>query len=392
MKINVLSILHGDVYGGPQNRNLELYKYFKDKDEVCYTILMSNDEGSAHKRYKDQGIVYEKMKLVRLRATKNPFVHIKYIVCFFVDVRKILKVIHDNKIDVVQVNGLTNLQGIVAAKLAKIQTIIQVLDTRPPVLVRRMFVKLIKKYVDVVMCTGKRVAEMHPGLNVFPGEIVYFYPPVDIGKFKKNIKVKQEVRKKLGYTDEDIVIGTVGNINPQKGLIEFTKTACKLHYENKNCKFLLVGRTYEHFKWYLLEILDIAKKGGMRHESEFRVVQTDISVSDIAQAFDIYWLTSTKNSEGIPTSVEEAMALGIPVVSYDVGSIAEIMAQGENGFIVENGDIDSMVSKTNLLIRDKEIYDLMSRNCELFARKNFSKENCANQHLIAYRSAIRQKI
>ena len=82
----------------------------------------------------------------------------------------------------------------------------------------------------------------------------------------------------------------------------------------------------------------------------------------------IYLMTS--RSEGFPMVLMEAMAMGLPCVAYDcpVGPRA-IIINNENGFLVEDGNIQSFVQKIELLIENEELRIQMGQN----AKKSVAK-------------------
>lgn len=82
----------------------------------------------------------------------------------------------------------------------------------------------------------------------------------------------------------------------------------------------------------------------------------------------IYVMTS--RSEGFPMVLLEAMALGLPCVAYDcpIGP-RSIIINNENGFLVEDGNMDSFVQKVELLIKDEILRIEMGKN----AKKSISK-------------------
>lgn len=63
---------------------------------------------------------------------------------------------------------------------------------------------------------------------------------------------------------------------------------------------------------------------------------------DLFQSAMIYILPSY--GENLPFSLLEAMALGLPVVTTPVGAIPEIVKDGQNGFLVEPGDVRALAS------------------------------------------------
>lgn len=78
----------------------------------------------------------------------------------------------------------------------------------------------------------------------------------------------------------------------------------------------------------------------------------------------------TSRSEGFPMVLLEAMAMGLPCVAYDCpcGPRA-IIQNNENGFLVENGNIDSFVQKIELLIEDENLRMEMGKNAQKSTEK-----------------------
>src|SRR5690606_31546221 len=75
-------------------------------------------------------------------------------------------------------------------------------------------------------------------------------------------------------------------------------------------------------------------------------------VAPLYQQADIFLLTS--DWEGTPNVVMEAMASGLPVVATKVGDVQHLIDHGENGYLVEPGDEESMVRAVHALIRNPE--------------------------------------
>jgi glycosyltransferase involved in cell wall biosynthesis len=67
-----------------------------------------------------------------------------------------------------------------------------------------------------------------------------------------------------------------------------------------------------------------------------------------SQQYDIFINTTTVDNT--PVSVIEAMALGLPIVSTNVGGVPFLIADNENGLLVKSGNVDAMASKIEFLI------------------------------------------
>ena len=77
-------------------------------------------------------------------------------------------------------------------------------------------------------------------------------------------------------------------------------------------------------------------------------------------------------SEGFPTIFVEAITLGVPFVSTNVGGALEISNDEQCGFIANN--IEEFVSKIELLMADTKLYNKFSREAICYS-KNFSIES-----------------
>ena len=96
------------------------------------------------------------------------------------------------------------------------------------------------------------------------------------------------------------------------------------------------------------------------------------------QFSEISLLIVTSSREGFPLVIMEAMELGIPVISTAVGSIAEHLTNGKNGFITslikENDIINFVIDKINYIIDNEEVYLDLSLNARQHAIRHFDNK------------------
>jgi glycosyltransferase involved in cell wall biosynthesis len=386
--IRALSIIHYHVYGGPHNRNLRINP-FLEAQGVCTTVLLPDQPGNAAERLRQGGMEVVTLPLSRVRATRKLSNHLRWSKQFWEDVIRIRKVIHQRKINVVLINGLANPQGAIAAKLERVPVVWQILDTYTPMLLRWLIMPVFRTLADVIMCTGQQVAKEHPGATSFGKRLVLFYPPVDLAQFANSPERRKLARDRLGLTKDAFVVGNVSNITPSRGHRIFLRAAARIKGYVPKARFVLLGATHETHRAYTESLWKEAIRLGLTMGHDLIVKDPGARVAELAPAFDVFWTTSVPRSEGIPTAIEEAMALGIPVIATTVGSIPEIVLEGKTGFLVHPYDDAVLADHTIALYKDKALRKKMAKAAHDMAAQNFGAAKCARTQLYAYKLALR---
>ncbi len=80
------------------------------------------------------------------------------------------------------------------------------------------------------------------------------------------------------------------------------------------------------------------------------------------------------NREGLPVSIVEALASGLPVVSTDVAGITEAVMQDWNGFVVPERDSLAVAAAVSRMIRDRALHQRLSSNARLSVENRFDQE------------------
>ena len=384
--MHVLSIIHYPVFGGPHNRNMRLAPVLAEKG-VRTTVLLPDEPGNAAERLRNAGVDVVQLPLRRIRATRDIGTHASLVLGFPGQIRGIRKLIERLGIDLVQLNGLANPHGAIAAAGVDVPVVWQILDTYTPLLLRRALAPLVRRYADVVMCTGIRVAQEHPGMTRQPERLVTFYPPVDTALFKSHRDIRARIRQELGLADTTLVIGTVGNINLQKGHDNFIRAAALVKKTAPDTKFLLLGATHENHLDYVEGLWQLSAELGLTRGQDLITLDPTGRVHELVQAMDVFWMTPRPNSEGIPTVIEEAMALDLPVVSFDVGSIGELVEHGQTGYVVNSQNPAEIAACTLTNLLDPEQRAVMGSRGRQFIEDNASLAACAARHIRAYEMA-----
>lgn len=151
--------------------------------------------------------------------------------------------------------------------------------------------------------------------------------------------------------DQRCMIGTVACFKPQKNVLDLLQ-AFKLVIDRlPDDRRSSVG-------------LQVIGDGDLRLKIEKWLIDNDMvdtiellgwqnDVASWMKAWDIFALSSLW--EGLPCAVVEARLCKLPVVSYRIGGIPEVIIDGENGFIVEPGNWHRLAEKLWLLVTNPEL-------------------------------------
>jgi glycosyltransferase involved in cell wall biosynthesis len=105
-------------------------------------------------------------------------------------------------------------------------------------------------------------------------------------------------------------------------------------------------------------------------------------IPQVLSALDIFVLTSLW--EGFPITVLEAMASGKAVVVTHTGGIAELIKDGENGFLVRPKETEKMVEKIIRLVNNADLRRIMGEEARLSVTGSFSFSAMITAHQSLY--------
>ncbi|BBO88534.1 glycosyltransferase family 4 protein [Desulfosarcina ovata] len=163
---------------------------------------------------------------------------------------------------------------------------------------------------------------------------ITIYNGIDTDVFKP--AKADNVRKELGFTNDNIVFGSIGNIRPAKGYDILIVAATQVIKEFPQCRFIIAGQgSGKLYESLLKKIKDL----NLRDYLTF--IGFRGNVANVLNNFDAFVLPST--TEGFSISTIEAMACGIPIVVTKSGGPEEIVDSGINGIMVNANSVESLV-------------------------------------------------
>lgn len=283
--------------------------------------------------------------------------------------------------------GLANPHAAVAARLEGVPVIWQIVDSRVPDPARRILMGVVEPLSDCVMFWGQALFDLHVEGRRFRPPVLLGNSPVDLDRFRPDEKRGRAVRRELGIPPDAPVVGSVANINPQKGIEYFVRAAAQINRAHPDTHFVLIGSRMDTHRTYAAKVdAEIANSG--IDASRFILLGDRADTEHLYPAMDVKLITSVPASEGIPTTALEAMACGVPVVATATGATAEAVIDQATGFIVPPLQPEAVAVATLRLLDDPARRREMGAAARRRAEAHYGIEASVDLHLRAFDAAF----
>ncbi|MBU0503480.1 MAG: glycosyltransferase family 4 protein [Candidatus Omnitrophota bacterium] len=361
-KINLLYVITKLELGGAQKQLLSL---IKGLDKSRYNIFLFT---AADGLLIDAASSLKYITLIKSRFLERPINPIKDLFCVF----EIYVCIKKNKIQVIHTHSSkAGILGRISAALAGVDRIIHTVhgwsfNDYQPVLIRRLYTLIERR---CALFTDKLVVvsyyDKEKGLNNYIGEETkYCLIRYAIDRAEFNIK-DASIRRKLGIGDEDLTVGMVACFKPQKCPQDFIKLAYLIIRQMPEVKFILVGDGILRRK-----IERLILKYNLKENIVLTGWRTDLA--NVLSVFDVFVLTSLW--EGLPVSVLEAIAAFKPVAATDTGGVAEVIIEGDTGFLASPRDMETLSRKLAGLLKNRELRNSIAGKAFSALNSDFNQE------------------
>lgn len=174
---------------------------------------------------------------------------------------------------------------------------------------------------------------------------------------------REEICRELELGPDAKLVGMVGRLEYVKGHRFFVEAAAQVARKHPNAHFLLVGDGQLQD-----EIERQAARLGIADRLHLLGYRPD--ASRVVSAFDLSVLTSLH--EGMPNTVLEAMAAGVPVIGTAVGGTKEVIKDGETGYLVPPADPDALARRISWALAHEEEMEKIAARGRQSVRSTFS--------------------
>jgi glycosyltransferase involved in cell wall biosynthesis len=210
--------------------------------------------------------------------------------------------------------------------------------------------------------------------GVPPGHVVSIPTGIDLERFRPGPAA--EARAQLGLAPQGRIIGIVATLRSWKGHRYLFEAFAGL--ADTSARLVVVGDGPQR------EALEaLATELGIAPRVTFAGDRKD--VAPWLRAFDLFCLPSYAN-EGVPQALMQAMASGVAVVTTPVGSIGEIVTDGETGVLVAPEDCAALRNAIERLLADEALRRQLGRRGHDTALQRFSEDRMVGRMIEVFAS------
>lgn len=185
------------------------------------------------------------------------------------------------------------------------------------------------------------------------------------------------------HWDEPFKILFMGVLIQRKGVADLLKAAKLLKDEKKaeNVKFIIAGSGAEEES-----LKNMSKELGLDNCVNF------VGWADGEQKKNLYetcqMLVLPSYNEGLPMSILEAMSYGMPIVSTNVGDISSAVIDGENGYLIEPGNVEALADALAMVAGNKTVWERFSHNSKNTIIEKFNEKTYFEDLLLLWNRVV----
>jgi glycosyltransferase involved in cell wall biosynthesis len=229
------------------------------------------------------------------------------------------------------------------------------------------------RQVDCFICASDAIRKMVLADGVPPERAVTVHEGIDLERIRS--APPASLHEELWLPHQAPIVGNVAALVPHKGQRHLIDAALLVVRQVPDARFVIAGEG---------ELRGALERAIKEHKLEKHVVLAGFrpDVLSLHKAFDIFVMSSV--TEGLGTSLLDAMACGKPVVATTAGGIPEVVVDGDTGLLVAPRDHQGLAAAIVRLLKDPLLRQRMGHAGLVRARRNFSAERMVRQTLRVY--------
>lgn len=191
------------------------------------------------------------------------------------------------------------------------------------------------------------------------------------------------------HENEPIKLLTVARLVEKKGLEYSIQAVSQVIKKNPNFKinYRIVGSGK-----LKNDLVQLTEELGISNQIQLLGGMSQTEVKELYHDSHIFILSSITASngdqEGLPTVLQEAQAIGLPVVSTFHSGIPETIVNGKSGFLVPEKDIDALAEKLDYLVNNPSVWSEIGLQGRKFVESNYNMDKVMDQLVETYKEIL----
>jgi glycosyltransferase involved in cell wall biosynthesis len=248
----------------------------------------------------------------------------------------------------------------------------------------RLLERVLARITDVLVAVSPEVRDELVAFGVAPAtkfRVIRLGIELD-ERLSPDGAARAETRRVMGVADERFVVGWIGRMTAVKRTDVVLESFRRLRDEGVDAVLCMVGDGPDR-----QSVENLAGGLGIMRDSLFPGYQED--VGPFFAAFDVFVLPS--GNEGTPVTAIEALASGCPVVATRVGGVPDVVTDGEDGFLVDPGDVEGLAASLARLANDPALRARMGGAGRERMRSRYAVDRLIDDIDRLYRELLQQK-
>lgn len=374
-ELKIVSIIIGLDVGGAEKMLSRLAERYHEDDLIDHTIITLTDLGAFGRQLRRNGIRIYTVGLGNFFLL--PFHFVKLII--------LIKKLRPQLVQTWMVHA--DLIGGLAAYIAGVPNIVwgvrttdYNIESRKTRLIRRLCIIASYLIPTSIICAASSSLKNSSDAGYNKKLLSVIHNGFDYDGLQRAVGTGKQFREALGIKKGDLLVGNIGRFNTAKDHRNFIQASLLVSAEFPSAKFILIGRDISTNN----SAIDLEIRETNLKEKFFLLDERD-DIPTCIDALDLFVLSS--RSEGFPNVLGEAMAMGVPCVTTDVGDAKIIIGPG--GRVVRPQDHEALSgAMLEVLKLPQDSRKDYGKRLSLRIQKEFSLTKIKNQYVQHYLSLM----
>lgn len=220
------------------------------------------------------------------------------------------------------------------------------------------------------------------------GKIEHLGNGIDVRRFDRSALPQDRIAKlraELGIPEGVPVVGFVGRLVEEKGLLELFEAVASIRHRFPGLRFLVVGPVDSDMPDHLGPAS--AERAGIGDITVFAGYRDDMP--DLYSLMTVLVLPSHR--EGLPRSPMEASSMGVPIVATDIRGCREVVHPDQNGYLVPVRNAGALAAAIERILADDSLATRLGARARELALTEFDEQIIFGRVVKVYRRMLDEK-